>query len=383
MKTKKKIISVVGARPNFIKLAPVHRELSKYKKQITHIVVHTGQHYDYELSRIFFKDLSLPEPDIYLGIGSSSHSDQTARIMQKFEKIVMKEKPDLVIVFGDVNSTLACSIVCSKIQYNISTLPVAHIESGLRSFDTAMPEEINRLVTDSLSTMLFVTEKAGRDNLIREGVHRKKIFLTGDTMIDTIIQHRVKFRNSLVLKKYNMKKAQYILVTIHRPVNTDKEVNLAKIFSILEEISITAGSYIPGIKIVFPVHPRTMKMAEKFGLTEKLKKIPGILIKEPAGYTDFLKLLSECKLVITDSGGIQEEATFLKIPCLTLRDSFERPQTIEAGTNTLCGLNEKLILEKLNEIFKGNYKKARILKLMDGKASKRIVEVLIEKLIEN
>jgi len=376
-----KILSVIGARPQFIKAAAVSKVVRERGHQ--EIVVHTGQHYDYELSRIFFKDLSLPEPDIYLGIGSSSHSDQTARIMQKFEKVVIKEKPDLVIVFGDVNSTLACSIVCSKIQYNNSTLPVAHIESGLRSFDTTMPEEINRVVTDSLSTMLFVTENAGRDNLIREGVPHKKIFLTGDTMIDTIIQHRGKFRNSNVLKKYKLKKAEYILATIHRPVNTDKEVNLAKIFSILEKISITAGSYIPGIKIVFPVHPRTMKMAEKFGLTEKLKKIPGILIKEPSGYTDFLKLLSECKLVITDSGGIQEEATFLKIPCLTLRDSFERPQTIESGTNTLCGLNEKLILAKLNEIFKGYYKKARIFKLMDGKASERIVEVLIEKLIEN
>lgn len=363
-----------------MKLAPIEREFRKYKKNITHRIVHTGQHYDYELSQVFFKDLDLPEPDIYLGIGSSSHSDQTARIMQEFEKIVEAEKPDMVIVFGDVNSTLACSIVCSKIQYGSSTIPVAHVESGLRSYDNTMPEEINRVVTDNLSSLLFVTEKRGVENLLKEGVLKKKIFLTGDTMIDSLIQHKSKISKSVILKKYELKKAGYILATIHRPVNTDKKENLEKIISIFEKIGSEALSYNPDIKIVFPVHPRALKMINSFGLTGRLADIENLEVKEPAGYTDFIKLLSECKAVITDSGGIQEEATFLRIPCLTLRDSFERPETLEIGTNTLCGLNEKLVLSKIREIFNGKYKKGKIPKLMDGKASERIASVIMKNL---
>lgn len=375
-RTKKKIISVVGARPNFMKLAPIERELNKHKSLFKHLIVHTGQHYDHRLSKVFFKDLDLPEPDIYLGAGSGSHAEQTAKIMTEFEKVVLKEKPDLVIVFGDVNSTIACALVCSKIHHGSGTIPIAHVEAGLRSFDNTMPEEINRIVTDALSEMLFITERAGVDNLLKEGVKRNRIFLTGDTMIDSLVHFRKKINLSDVLKKLRIKKQKYVLATIHRPVNVDNKENLAKIISIFEGISHSARTNDPGIKIVLPIHPRTLKMAEKFALLKKLEGINNIIITEPAGYTDFIKLLTDCKFVVTDSGGIQEEATFLKIPCLTLRESFERPETLKLGSNTLCGLNEKLIIKKTAEIFKGKYKKGKIPHLMDGKAAVRIVKVI-------
>ncbi len=364
-----------------MKLAPIAKELKKYSKQISHFIVHTGQHYDYKLSRVFFKDLDLPKPDIYLGIGSSSHSDQTARIMTEFEKVVHKEKPDLVIVFGDVNSTIACSLVCSKIHYsNNETIPVAHVESGLRSFDKTMPEEINRIVTDSLSKYLFVTEKIGFKNLLAEGVSKKKIFLVGDTMVDALIQFRSKFKKSNILGKLSIKPKKYILATIHRPANVDNKTSLAKIISIFEKVSNEAKKFSENIAIVFPAHPRTLKMINTFGLTARLAKIENLLLSEPAGYTDFIRLLAECKFVMTDSGGIQEEATFLRIPCLTLRDSFERAETLEIGTNTLCSLNEKLILKNVRAIFEGKYKKGKIPKLMDGKASVRIAKILVNSL---
>lgn len=380
MKQKKKIISVVGARPNFMKLAPLEKELRKHKNKVIHKIVHTGQHYDYKLSRIFFKDLELPSPDIYLGTGSASHAGQTAKIMSEFEKVVLKEKPDLVIVFGDVNSTLACSLVCSKIKYNGSkTIPVAHIEAGLRSFDRMMPEEINRIITDNLSEYLFITEKAGVDNLVNEGVPRKKLFLTGDLMIDSLVMNRKKFSGSKAAKKFKVKPGGYLLITIHRPVNADNIDNLSKIITILKKIS----GYIHSLgllhKLVFPVHPRTQKMLNAFGLNNELKSIKNIIPAEPVGYTDFISLMMKSKLVITDSGGIQEEATFLKIPCLTLRNSFERPETISLGTNTLCGLDEKMIMTKVKEIYEGKYKKGKIPRLMDGKTSSRITEIIINK----
>ncbi|MGA2667946.1 MAG: UDP-N-acetylglucosamine 2-epimerase (non-hydrolyzing) [Ignavibacteria bacterium] len=381
MVKKKKIISVVGARPNFMKLAPLERELRKYKKYFEHTIVHTGQHYDYTLSKIFFKDLDLPEPDIFLGAGSASHAEQTSRIMQEFEKVVIKLKPDLVIVYGDVNSTLACSLVCAKIHYaHHENLPVAHVESGLRSFDRKMPEEINRIVTDTISKYLFVTEKAGVVNLVNEGIDKKRIFLVGDVMIDSLIANRKKIQSPGIMKKLNLKKKGFILVTIHRPSNADSRNNLAGIVSLLESISGLAETRDKAEKIIFPIHPRTKKMAERFGLASKLRKIKNLVILEPAGYTDFINMLMNSKLVITDSGGIQEEATFLRIPCLTLRDSFERPETITIGTNTLCGLNNELVLSKVREVFEGKYKKSSVPKLMDGKAARRIVKILKEKM---
>ena len=376
MSKKKKIISVVGARPNFMKLAPIERELKKFKSLFTHLIVHTGQHYDHSLSKVFFKDLDLPNPDIYLGAGSGSHAEQTAKIMMEFEKVVLKEKPDLVIVFGDVNSTIACALVCSKIHLAGGTIPIAHVEAGLRSFDNTMPEEINRIVTDALSEMLFITERAGVDNLLKEGVKKSRIFLTGDTMIDSLVHFRKKISSSNVLKRLGLKKQKYVLATIHRPVNVDNKVNLEKIISIFEKISTKALNFDPEAKIVLPIHPRTLKMAEKFSLLKRLNGIKSLITTEPAGYTDFIKLLTDCKLVITDSGGIQEEATFLKIPCLTLRESFERPETLMIGSNTLCGLNENLVVKKTVEIFTGKYKKGKVPRLMDGKAAQRIVKAI-------
>ena len=376
MNRKKKIISVVGARPNFMKLAPIEREFRKHKHIFTHIIVHTGQHYDYRLSQVFFKDLDMPKPAIYLGAGSGSHAEQTARIMEGFEKVVLKEKPDVVIVFGDVNSTIACSLVCSKIHHNGGTIPVAHVESGLRSFDLTMPEEVNRIVTDSLSSLLFVTEKTGVVNLLKEGVNKKKIHLTGDTMIDSLVHYRSKINRSAILKKLALKENSFILATIHRPVNVDNRESLGKIISIFEELSKLALRYDAQSKLVLPIHPRTLKMAEIFGLLKRFSAIKNLQLVEPAGYVDFIRLLVGCKFVLTDSGGIQEEATFLRKPCLTLRESFERPETLEIGTNTLCGLNKSLIIAKANEIFTGRYKKGRIPKLMDGKASRRIVNAV-------
>jgi UDP-N-acetylglucosamine 2-epimerase (non-hydrolysing) len=380
---KKKIISVVGARPNFMKLAPLERELRKYKSKVIHKIVHTGQHYDYTLSKIFFKDLELPLPDIYLGAGSASHAEQTAKIMAEFEKVILKERPDLVIVFGDVNSTLACSLVCSKIAYNSTgTIPVCHAEAGLRSFDRSMPEEINRIVTDSLSKFLLVTERAGVVNLIDEGVPQNRIFLVGDLMIDSLIMYKKKFINSKAIKNFGLDAGKFILVTIHRPVNVDNKKNLSKIISILRSISNYASSLNLDHKIVFPIHPRTQKMINSFGLKKSIESIKNIVLTEPIGYSDFIGLLMKSKLVITDSGGIQEEATFLKIPCLTLRNSFERPETISIGTNTLCSLDEKLIMEKTEEIYNRKYKKGKIPRLMDGKTSKRIVKILFSKALK-
>ncbi len=359
-----------------MKLAPIERELKKHRSLFNHLIVHTGQHYDHRLSKVFFKDLDLPEPDIYLGAGSGSHAEQTAKIMTEFEKVVLKEKPDLVIVFGDVNSTIACALVCSKIHHAGGTIPIAHVEAGLRSFDNTMPEEINRIVTDALSEMLFITERAGVENLLEEGVSKKKIYLTGDTMIDSLVHFSKKISSSDVLKRLGLSKQSYILATIHRPVNVDSRQNLEKIISIFEKISKEALKFNPEMKIVLPIHPRTLKMAEKFSLLKRLKNIKNLITTEPAGYTDFIKLLTDCKFVVTDSGGIQEEATFLKIPCLTLRESFERPETLILGSNTLCGLNENLIIKKTAEIYSGKYKKGKIPRLMDGKAAQRIVKAI-------
>jgi len=360
-----------------MKLAPLEKELRKYKRSVIHKIVHTGQHYDYKLSRIFFKDLELPRPDIYLGVGSGSHSSQTARIMQRFEEVIFKERPDLVIVFGDVNSTLACSLVCSKIHYENGTIPVAHIEAGLRSFDRTMPEEINRIVTDNLSEYLFVTEKAGVENLNKEGISKAKIFLVGDTMIDSLIMFRKKFLNPGILKKHKVFPGRYALATIHRPVNVDEKRNLQKVISILKNIILLGQSRDPDFRILFPVHPRTKKMLGKSGLLSGFRKIKNLILSDPIGYTEFIGLLKHAKFVVTDSGGIQEEATFLKVPCLTLRDSFERPETISLGSNTLCMLDEKLILGNVKEILSGKYKACKIPKLMDGNTAGRIRKVIL------
>lgn len=363
----RKIITAVGARPNFIKVAPLHREFKKYP-DITHRIIHTGQHYDDNMSKVFFEDLELPEPDLDLGIGSGSHGEQTGKIMIEFEKVVMAERPDLVIVVGDVNSSLACSLVSAKLL-----IPVAHVEAGLRSFDQTMPEEINRKLTDALSDLLFVTEPVGVENLLREGIEEKKIFLVGDVMIDTIIQCRDRVKSSGILRQLGLAPRSFTVVTVHRPANVDVKENLAKILTILEAISERST-------IVFPMHPRTRKMLEAFGLWGCARAIPNTILLDPLRYVDFLSLVENAALVLTDSGGLQAETTFLGVPCLTLREITEQPVTVQEGTNELVGLDIERVISRCFEIFDGKRKKGRIPEFWDGKAAERIVTILRNRL---
>ncbi len=373
----KKIISVVGARPNFMKMAPIHKQLLKHKKKVIHKIVHTGQHYDKKMSDVFFKDLGLPKPDIFLGIGSKSHAEQKALIMIELEKVIKKERPDLVIVYGDVNSTSAATLVCTKQSDDmLPAIPVAHVESGLRSFDRSMPEEINRLVTDVLADYLFVTEPSGVRNLQKEGISDKKIFFTGNTMIDSLITLLPLIKKSDILKELCISEKNYALITLHRPSNVDSKQNLSKVISIIKSINNIS----PNSDIVFPVHPRTHKMLEKFGLTKELTNIKNIIITEPLGYFDFMRLVTTARFILTDSGGIQEESTYLKIPCITLRENTERPVTAELGTNTITGLDERAVKKFLGQIEKGTYKSGKIPKFWDGNSAERIVKVLLEKI---
>ncbi len=360
-----------------MKMAPIHKQLLKHKSKIIHKIVHTGQHYDKKMSDVFFKELELPKPDIYLGVGSRSHAEQKAHIMIEFEKVLLKEKPDLVLVYGDVNSTTAASLVSSKIlNKKGAPVAIAHIESGLRSFDRTMPEEINRMVTDILSDYLFVTEPAGVRNLKMEGIDEKKIFFVGNTMIDSLKFYQKKIEKSDILKELCVSKKNYSLVTLHRPSNVDNKGNLKKILSIFKSIN----KINPGLDIIFSVHPRTIKMLEKFNLKSSFEEIKNLIITEPLGYFDFLYLTCNAKFILTDSGGIQEETTYLQVPCLTLRENTERPVTTELGTNIICGLNEKLIIKKIKEIESGRFKKGKIPKLWDGNAAERIVKILLTKL---
>jgi UDP-N-acetylglucosamine 2-epimerase (non-hydrolysing) len=360
----KKIISVGGARPNFMKIAPIYHELKKYKNEIQHMIVHTGQHYDEKMSQIFFDELELPKPDFFLGVGSGTHSVQTARIMVEFEKVLVEQKPDLVIVVGDVNSTVACSLVCSKMM-----IPLVHVEAGLRSFDNTMPEEINRKVTDTLSDLLFVTEPSGMQNLKNEGVDPKKYFLVGDVMIDSLVIYQEKSKKSKIVDELGLNGEDFILVTLHRPSNVDSKDNLEKIAYLFEQFSKKAA-------IVFPVHPRTKKMISNFGLDERFNKISNLKLVDPVGYMDFLSLMSKSALILTDSGGIQEETTFLGIPCLTLRENTERPVTIEVGTNYLVGLDLEKVISIGFDILNGKKKTHRLPDLWDGKAAERIVKII-------
>lgn len=354
-----KIHIIVGARPNFIKAMPVYNELVNACKDWEIKLIHTGQHYDYEMSKSFFDVLSLKEPDIFLDIRSGSHGEQTARIIDKLEKVFIEEKPDLVIVCGDVNSTLAASITASKLM-----IKIAHIEAGLRSFDRTMPEEINRIVTDVLSDYLFVTEESGIRNLKREGVDENKIFFVGNTMIDTLFKI-LPFCSEEYLKKFNLKKKFYILITLHRPSNVDDEKRFKEIMNVLDEI----GKEIP---VFFPVHPRTKKMMQNF----KIKK-DNIIIDKPLNYKEFITLERYAMGVITDSGGIQEETTVLGVPCITLRPNTERPITEKLGTNIV--LRERPIKDIISFIYSmmdGKWKKGIIPELWDGNAALRIVKIL-------
>lgn len=357
----KKIISVVGARPNFMKAAPLYKVLkNKFAK---HLLCHTGQHYDDKMSKVFFEDLELPHPDFYLGVGSGSITEQMSKIMIEFEKIVQREHPDIVNVIGDVTSTIACGLVAARHQ-----IRVAHIEAGLRSYDRTMPEEINRILTDDISDYLFVTEKSGLENLLREGKNSENIFFVGNLMIDSVIHYLPMANTSNIHTMLQIKNNNYILVTLHRPRNVDFIDELTKIISMLNELSNKA-------KIVFPIHPRTKKNLSTFGLLKELSK--NIILTDPVGYIDFLSLMKNATLVITDSGGIQEETTYLGIQCITARDNTERPITVEVGTNHLVGTNWSNVEKTAIEVINGKIKKGSIPELWDGNSAERIAEILM------
>ncbi len=362
----KKVISVVGARPNFMKIAPIHKAFKKYSDSIKHMICHTGQHYDQKMSKIFFDELELPNPDFYLGVGSGSHAEQTAQIMIEFEKILLNEKPDLVIVVGDVNSTIACCLTAIKMK-----IKTAHVEAGLRSFDRDMPEEINRILTDNISDMLFVTEPSGIVNLKNEGTDSNKVFLVGNVMIDSLKYFLTKTNSKKTLSDFNVEKNNYVLVTMHRPSNVDYQDRLEAIINMLNKIA-------SNLKVVFPIHPRTQKNLDSFGLSDKISH--NVILTDPIGYLDFISLLQNCRLAITDSGGIQEETTFLGVQCITTRTSTERPVTVESGTNHLVGANFKMAEETALKILSGEIKSGSIPEMWDGNTAERITKIIVDKL---
>jgi UDP-N-acetylglucosamine 2-epimerase (non-hydrolysing) len=405
-----KILSVVGARPNFMKIAPVIKAIDKYNKKrnaraLEHILVHTGQHYDEYMSDVFFRELQIPKPDIFLGVGSASHAAQTAEIMTKFEKVLIETHPHIVLVVGDVNSTIACALVASKITYGRDTSRplIAHVEAGLRSFDCSMPEEINRILTDHVSDLLFVTEDSGLRNLRKEGVPGDRIFFVGNTMIDTLSAFRSVANESGILDMLGLRKKAfhsnpaakgrtstqpYALVTLHRPSNVDDKINFCNIIKALNVIS-------KEIPILFPCHPRTRNKIKEFkldsyfthaavqGQTRHLgifdhgigKVGRRIYLLNPQGYIDFLCLMSNAQAVFTDSGGIQEETTCLGVPCITIRNNTERPVTVTEGTNIIATVHKDKIVEAFEKNRKGKMS-TRIPKYWDGKASERIIKII-------
>ncbi|HLK63953.1 MAG TPA: UDP-N-acetylglucosamine 2-epimerase (non-hydrolyzing) [Bryobacteraceae bacterium] len=351
------ITTVVGARPNFVKMAPILQEIHR-RPNCKARLVHTGQHYSPEMSASFFDELNIPEPDVNLEVGSGTHTVQTAHVMMGLEKD-FANRPDLVLVVGDVNSTVAASLVAAKMG-----IPVAHVEAGLRSFDRRMPEEINRLVTDTLSDYLFASEPAGVKNLLAEGVPQEKIFLVGNVMIDTLLQFRDKAAQSGVLDRLGLKKGGYCVATLHRPSNVDDIEHLARLVDVLSDVA-------KKLPVVFPVHPRTReRLAAAKVATDSL------MLSAPLGYLEFLNLTAEARLVLTDSGGIQEETTILNVPCLTLRENTERPITIEEGTNRLVGVNPEDVRKAAMEALEMPPRIAKAPDLWDGRASARILDVI-------
>ena len=356
----KQIISVVGARPNFMKVAPIHRAFDAYRDTWQHSIVHTGQHYDAAMSDSFFTDLNMPHPRWFMGVGSGSHGEQTAKIIVGFEKVCLEAKPDCVIVVGDVNSTVACALVSVKLG-----IPTVHVESGLRSFDRAMPEEINRLATDAIADQHFVTEQSGYDNLVREGIAPSRIYMVGNTMIDSLHYAMPKANASDIHTRVGVQKGRYCLVTMHRPSNVDHPDQLRMLLGVIESISHEQP-------VVFPVHPRTRnKMAELGTLLPT-----SVHLIDPVRYVDFLALMKSAAVVLTDSGGIQEETTALGVPCITARTTTERPVTTELGTNVLVEPTADKILRAMSEFLAGHHKKGIIPPLWDGHAAERIAAII-------
>jgi UDP-N-acetylglucosamine 2-epimerase (non-hydrolysing) len=360
-----KIFNIVGARPNFMKIAPLQRAMQA-ERGLEPKLIHTGQHYDERMSDLFFRELGLPEPDVYLGVGSGSHARQTAAIMTAFEDVVNSEKPELVLVVGDVNSTAACSLVAKKLQ-----VPVAHVEAGLRSYDRSMPEEINRLVTDAISDLFFTSEKSGSENLLREGAVPERVHHVGNVMIDSLVANLDKAAASSILNNLNLQQGNYILVTLHRPANVDDEAVLSRLVKMFVRISKEKT-------MVLPLHPRTLARLQQYDLLADLQNREGIEILEPLGYLDFLALQSQALGLLTDSGGVQEESTFLGLPCITMRENTERPSTVELGTNVVAGRNVAYIEKLLAKMIAGEWKEHRVPPLWDGHAAERIVKILLE-----
>jgi UDP-N-acetylglucosamine 2-epimerase (non-hydrolysing) len=405
-----KIMSVVGARPNFMKAAPIIAAIREHNNRVStgspgceglsHILVHTGQHYDQLMSDSFFADLDLPQPDVHLGVGSGSHALQTAEIMRKFEEVLVREKPDLLVVVGDVNSTVACALVAAKISFgNAGRRPlIAHVEAGLRSFDRTMPEEINRILTDQLADLLFVTEESGLHNLAREGVPAAKVHFVGNTMIDSLLAYQDKAEASTILDDLGLRNGGpangsgksatlYALLTLHRPANVDSRDALLNILEGLEKVA-------QQFPVVFPAHPRTQKRIAEFGLESRFEwehtrngsttldtanGRSGIRVIRPLGYLDFLCLMKHARVVVTDSGGIQEETTCLGVPCVTVRENTERPVTLQSGTNILAGVRKEGIREAVSRQLERAFCNEAPRK-WDGKAALRIVEILLSAL---
>jgi UDP-N-acetylglucosamine 2-epimerase (non-hydrolysing) len=365
-----KVLNVVGARPNFMKVAPIVEAMKRREREFTPLVVHTGQHYDTMMSDAFFRDLELPEPDVYLGVGSASHAAQTAAVIERFEPVVLQEKPDWVLVVGDVNSTLACALVCVKLG-----VKVAHVEAGLRSRDRTMPEEINRLLTDQIADLLFTPSEDADENLRAEGIPPERIRFVGNVMIDSLHKHLPRARQSRIKEQLGLTGKGYAVLTLHRPSNVDEPDTFQRILQALEKI----GEQLP---IVFPVHPRTKKTLAELGFSERAAKAKGLLLIDPLGYLDFLRLYSGARLVLTDSGGIQEETTVLGIPCLTLRENTERPITVEMGTNTIVGTDPERITSAafaaLEITGTATTSSHRVPPLWDGHTAERILDALLE-----
>jgi UDP-N-acetylglucosamine 2-epimerase (non-hydrolysing) len=364
--TTLRIVNVVGARPNFMKVAPLYDAMRAHPG-MDPLIVHTGQHYDHRMSQLFFDHLGLPRPDVYLGVGSGGHGEQTGRIMIAFERNLKDLAPDLVLVVGDVNSTIACGLVAVKLGVKL-----VHVEAGLRSFDRSMPEEINRVLTDQIADYLFTTERSAHDNLRREGIPEDRIFFAGNVMIDSLLKHRAKAAESHVLEDLGITPRRYVLVTLHRPSNVDERDVLAGLVEVLGAVSAR-------MPVVFPIHPRTRAKLSEFRLDRTVAGYPDLKLVDPLGYLDFLKCMDNARVVITDSGGIQEETTVLGVPCVTARRNTERPVTVSEGTNVLAGQDPERILAETNRVIDGGSRPGRRPELWDGRAAGRIVSVLWER----
>jgi len=366
------IVNVVGARPNFMKIAPIMAAYAERGQRFRPILVHTGQHYDERMSDLFFRQLGIPQPDLNLGIGGGSHAVQTAEIMKAFEPVMQQYRPDAILVVGDVTSTIACSMVAAKLG-----IKVAHVEAGLRSFDRGMPEEINRVLTDAITDFYFCTEQSGLDNLAREGVDPAKVHMVGNVMIDTLLRHRASAEESEILQTLGLVAGRYAVLTLHRPSNVDDPDVFRRILDALEEVQ---GDW----PVIFPIHPRTRKNMESGSLAPQVSAMKNLRIVEPLGYLDFMKLTAHARLVLTDSGGIQEETTILGVPCLTLRENTERPITLTMGTNSLVGTSTEGILQGYRQVMASPLRpeEQRVPPMWDGSAARRIVEILERELAD-